>query len=110
MVVEMFSKTAYSISRACKVLNLGKATVYYKTKKDDTPIMNELRLKSDQHPREGFWKAYGRLRLEGNLWNHKRVHRIYKAMKLNLRRKGKRRIPARVKEALLVPRLKKTQP
>jgi len=103
MVVEMCSETAYSISRACKVLNLGKATVYYKTKKDDTPIMNELRLKADQHPREGFWKAYGRLRLEGNIWNHKRVYRIYKSMKLNIRRKGKRRLPARVKEALVVP-------
>jgi putative transposase len=103
MVVEMCSKTQYSISRACKVLSLGKATVYYKTKKDDTLVMNELRLKADQHPREGFWKAYGRLRLEGNIWNHKRVHRIYKAMHLNIRRKGKRRLPARTKQTLIVP-------
>ena len=103
MVVEMCSKTEYSISRACKILNLGKATVYYKTKKDDTLVMNELRLKADLHPREGFWKAYGRLRLEGNIWNHKRVHRIYKAMHLNIRRKSKRRLPARTKETLVVP-------
>jgi putative transposase len=103
MVVEMCNETAYSIGRACKVLNLGKSTIYYKTKKDDIPIMEELQKKVEQHPREGFWKAYGRLRLEGNIWNHKRVHRIYKSMKLNLRRKGKRRIPARVKEALIVP-------
>ena len=103
MAAEICSTGNYSISRACKILNLGKATVYYKTKQDDTPIMNELRLKVDLHPREGFWKAYGRLRLEGNIWNHKRVYRIYKAMNLNIRRKGKRRLPARTKETLVVP-------
>lgn len=103
MATEICSQGSYSISRACKILNLGKATVYYKTKKDDSVVMNELRLKADLHPREGFWKAYGRLRLEGNIWNHKRVHRIYKAMNLNIRRKGKRRLPARTKETLMVP-------
>lgn len=103
MATEICREGEYSISRACKVLNLGKATVYYKTKRNDIPIMEELQKKAEQHPREGFWKAYGRLRLEGNSWNHKRVYRIYKAMKLNIRRKVKRRIPARVKEALIVP-------
>jgi len=103
MAAEICCHGSYSISRACKILNLGKATVYYKTKKDDTEVMNELRLKADLHPREGFWKAFGRIRLEGNIWNHKRVHRIYKEMKLNIRRKGKRRLPARAKETLMVP-------
>lgn len=99
----MTANANYSINRACKILGFGKSTVYYISKKNDTVIQEALSLKAEQHPREGFWKAYGRMRLEGYLWNHKRVHRIYKEMNLNIRRKGKRRLPSRVKEPLQLP-------
>jgi putative transposase len=44
------------------------------------------------------------LRRQGRSWNHKRIYRVYKLMRLNLRRAAKRRLPKRERVALYVPR------
>ena len=77
--------------------------MHYQSVKDDSGIISHLERLSEEHPTEGFWKCYYRLRNAGETFNHKRLHRVYKQMKLPLRRKAKKRLPARVKEPLVVP-------
>jgi putative transposase len=56
-----------------------------------------------RYPRWGFWKLYDRLRVEGQPWNHKRIHRVYCALRLNLPRRTTRRVPRRIRQPLTAP-------
>lgn len=71
--------------------------------KNDQEVIDRLDALAKENPIEGFWKCYGRIKNTGDIINHKRLHRIYKQMKLPLRRKVKKRLPSRVKEPLAVP-------
>jgi putative transposase len=78
--------------------------LYYKPKpKNDAPVIDKLSVLAERHPTYGFWKMYDMIRLEQLIWNHKRVHRIYVDIGLNIRRKKKRRLPVAPKEPLTWP-------
>jgi putative transposase len=77
---------------------------YYKTKKDDSEVIDKLKELAESKPTRGFDEYYKRIRREGLQWNRKRVLRIYRNMKLSLRRKHKKRIVGRVKLSLEVPK------
>jgi putative transposase len=66
-------------------------------------IIVQLQQLAQLHPLEGFWKCYGRIRNKGTVINHKRLYRVYQQIGMSLRRKVKKRLPARVKEPLTVP-------
>jgi putative transposase len=66
-------------------------------------VVDALNTMVDRHPRWGFWKCYYRLRLDGKPWNHKRVLRVYREMRLNLPRRTKKRVPTRLRQTLEVP-------
>lgn len=59
----------------------------------------------EEHPSRGFWKYCRQLRKGRPDWNPNRIYRVYKAMKLSLRRTAKRRLPTRGRVPLYVPRL-----
>lgn len=76
---------------------------YYKSVKDDSAVEAKLQQLAERKPTRGQDHYYGLIRNEGIMWNHKRIERVYKKLGLNLRRKRKRRLPARVKNPLQVP-------
>jgi putative transposase len=66
-------------------------------------IAEKLQELVQSHPSIGFWMCYHRLRMKGFNWNHKRVYRMYCQMQLNIRRRARKRLPARVKQTLYRP-------
>lgn len=94
-----------SIRQACRIVNIPRSTYQYKIKNndDDHQIIQLLGELVEKHPSIGFWKCFHRIRRQGHQWNHKRVYRVYTQMKLNIRRRAKKRLPARVKQALFQP-------
>lgn len=93
-----------SIRQACRTLSLSRTVYFYQpdTRRDE-PVLQALTELAERYPRYGFKKLFQRLRRQGNTWNHKRVHRIYCLLKLNFRRKGKQRLPARNPARLATP-------
>ncbi len=100
----MITEHGVSQRQACKVVSLPRSTQQYKRKpKQDEPVIDQLKELVDKHPSIGFWQSYYRIRRKGFIWNHKKVYRVYTEMKLNIRRRYKKRLPARVKQALYQP-------
>lgn len=87
----------------CRILRISRGSLHYQSIKNDEVIIAQLHQLAQQHPLEGFWKCYGRIRNKGTVINHKRLHRVYQQIGMPMRRKVKKRLPARVKEPLTVP-------
>ncbi|WP_052217470.1 IS3 family transposase [Empedobacter falsenii] len=92
-----------SIHRACKIVCMSRSMYYYVHKKNDQTVISKLMDLAARYPTRGFQTYYGKIRLEGLLWNRKRVLRVYRNINFKLRIKRKRRIPSRIKEKLFVP-------
>jgi putative transposase len=93
-----------SVRRACKIVSLPRSVMSYKKiPRDDSSLIDALHDLVNKHPTIGFWKCYYRLRRKGYGCNHKRLYGVYTLLRLNVRRKSKRRVPQRVKQPLLLP-------
>jgi putative transposase len=95
-----------SVRRACRLVGLARAA-WYQPLVDpavrDAAVIDVFQALVTDHGRWGFWKCFDRIRLDGLAWNHKRVHRVYCELRLNLPRRTRRRVPPRFRHALMAP-------
>jgi putative transposase len=93
-------------NRACRLMRLSRSVFGYKAKlQDDSAIETTLKELAMKYKRYGFRKLFVKLRMQGHTWNHKRVYRVYCALKLNLKVKPKKRLPSRDKITLEQPKM-----
>ncbi len=90
--------------RGCRIIGINRSLLHYcPNTARDLPVVEALQKLAHQYPAYGFGLMFSKLRQAGLLWNAKRVYRIYRLLKLNLRRKGKECLPNRHPQPLVIP-------
>lgn len=91
-----------SVRRCSRVLGQRRTSLYYKHKRknEDAEIIKMLKDKALEKPNWGFRLLYYWCRNQGKSWNRKRVYRLYKGEKLNLRSPKARK---KIKRAAINP-------
>jgi putative transposase len=83
-----------SLRRACRVIGLSTATWRYQRRIDATnvAVLARLQAHAAERARFGYRRLHILLERDGLIVNHKRVHRIYRAANLQVRRRRRKRL------------------
>ncbi|MGE4170533.1 MAG: IS3 family transposase [Candidatus Margulisiibacteriota bacterium] len=104
LVHHILKTQGYSIRRVCELVWVNRGTFGYKSiREGDREVIEVVSRLAESKLRWGFGKIYDWLKLQGHHWNHKRVRRIYRELKLKHRIKPKKRLPNRTPKRLEVP-------
>lgn len=87
----MTKRFGMSERRACRLLDLTRSTSRYEPiRRPNHEAEEALLALAVKHPGAGYRQLYKRLRRAGWKINHKRVHRMYREMRLQQRRRKRR--------------------
>jgi putative transposase len=102
LVSLMVSNQHLTVRQACRTARLARSAYYAPpAPRDDRDAIETIQRYIAENPRHGFDKLYPAVRRPG--LGKCRLDRVYKALGLNMKRRGKRRLPARIKAPLVVP-------
>ena len=102
MVVQaLMSEHGMSERRACQASGIARSTLRYRpVARDDSGVITFIQTHMALNPRHGFGLLYDSARHQGKPWGKTVLWRVYCEMRLNLPRRGKKRLPARIKQPL----------
>ena len=106
MAEKAVEQRGVSIALACRAFGLSETCFRYspKRKAENDRIGDLLIGLTHPHKTWGFGLCFLHLRnVKGYPWNHKRVYRIYRELKLNLRIKPRKRLVREKPDELAVP-------
>mgnify|MGYP001180887737 CR=1 FL=1 len=90
--------------RACRVVGISDSVHRYQPDLHrDDEVIDALQKAVERYPAYEFSKLFRTLKRWDYKWNHKRVRRVYRLLNLNMRRRGKKRLPTRHPMPLCVP-------
>ncbi|HEY1017300.1 MAG TPA: IS3 family transposase [Herpetosiphonaceae bacterium] len=95
VVAYLVTHHRFSERRACQLVQLARGTMRYRAQpRDETALRARLRALAQERLRFGYRRLTVLLRREFGAVNHKRVHRLYCAEGLRVRRRVRKRVAA----------------
>jgi len=90
--------------RACAALNVDRSTVRYRSRRDDdAELRATIRRVSKERRRFGYRRIHVMVEREGHKVNHKKLRRIYREEKLQVRRRGGRKRALGTRKPMVLP-------
>ena len=98
----MINEHGLSERKACLAVQLARTVLNYRpVARNDQPVIAAIEAYLGVNPRHGFGLLYDSFRLQSLPWGKTVLWRIYCQLKLNLPRRGKKRLPERIKQPLV---------
>jgi putative transposase len=91
-VQRLRTEFATSERHACELLKVPRSSVRHRSRRDDSALRQQLLDLSDEKPRFGYRRLHVLLRRTGQIVNHKRVQRVYRAAGLCIRPLRRKRL------------------
>ena len=105
-MVHLCEAHGVSQRRACDVLQIDRSTVRYLSRRgDDVELRDAIKRVSRERRRFGCRRIHVMISREGFEVNHKKVRRIYREEKLQVRRRGGRKRALGTRKPMVLPPL-----